>query len=395
MLLACSAQVEGDEIDSHEAAIQAVASNAIVEGEEVPIGEFPGAAAIYWDGDFTCGGVLVHPEWVITAAHCDADPEMTTVGFGEDRSEHQPVGVSEVFSHPDQEFVVRQDIAVIRLREPAPVTPVPIVAEGFDVSGQMGTAWGFGRTERDGPASQRLLAIERPIESFQVCRRLMSDQPAFDETLLCQITMPFSESTCSGDSGGPLTIEVPDAELGTKRLLAGLIEGGTGERCGGDPGGSINFYGALAHPKNHEFLVQHLPSDSFDSGLSEEPAPMEPEPEPEPEPAPADPPPDDPAAPDPPDDSEASPDPSASPVAPPIEPAPATPVEPAPIPAPPASAEPVLPGEGDDSTIVHESSAGIETGGCSVQAASSASRPGLLHWLTLLAGALWGLRRRR
>lgn len=234
-------------------------TQAIVKGQTVSTGDFSGAAAIYRNGSFSCSGTLVHPEWVVTAAHCNPAVGATTVGLGEARGDHVRLPISDTFSHPEWNGT-RQDVAVIKLSEPATETPTPIVVADFDATGQMATAWGFGRTGVNAQGSEQLLAVERRMPSFDECIGRLGQQARFDATMLCQFAAAFDASTCRGDSGGPLTVEVSG-----RRHLVGVVQGGDNGRCGESPDGSVNFYTALANPTNYSFLRQHLPAEAFAS----------------------------------------------------------------------------------------------------------------------------------
>ena len=42
----------------------------IINGDEARAGQWPWQVALFTGGFFTCGGILIHPYWVVTAAHC-------------------------------------------------------------------------------------------------------------------------------------------------------------------------------------------------------------------------------------------------------------------------------------------------------------------------------------
>lgn len=45
-------------------------TNKIFGGYYAKEKELPWQAYLKWKGNFNCGGTLIHPDWVLTAAHC-------------------------------------------------------------------------------------------------------------------------------------------------------------------------------------------------------------------------------------------------------------------------------------------------------------------------------------
>lgn len=45
-------------------------SEEVIGGREVAPHSRPFMASLQYHGEHVCGGVLIHPQWVLTAAHC-------------------------------------------------------------------------------------------------------------------------------------------------------------------------------------------------------------------------------------------------------------------------------------------------------------------------------------
>ena len=126
----------------------------IVGGGDAPSTEFPWMVTLYdgdhpddsWDGHF-CGGSLIAPNAVLTAAHCvgpDARPNAVVGAYNFSRADAGGASytperhtVKDVFIHPqyDGNFY---DVAVLRLETPSALPPLRIAemspAIGTDVT---------------------------------------------------------------------------------------------------------------------------------------------------------------------------------------------------------------------------------------------------------------------
>jgi hypothetical protein len=68
-------------------------NNRIIGGFEVPIHSIPFQVALYQNGGFNCGGSLISPSYVLTAAHCiifGATTQNLKVVVGELSNGHSP-----------------------------------------------------------------------------------------------------------------------------------------------------------------------------------------------------------------------------------------------------------------------------------------------------------------
>ena len=213
----------------------------IMTGKDAPPGAFPwqvslGVAQVPdpFNAHF-CGGSLIAPRWVLTAAHCvygvQAEDILVSAGTlrltpSANRHSVQRVLVYENFGPQN----LWHDIALIQLTESLPtnaaIRPVGLVEQTESINGADGkqvTLTGWGISEADGTRVRALQYLEFPVVAQETCNRTFGYGGQVTDAMLCAGFVQGGAGSCKGDSGGGLILD-----HGQEARLLGVYSWGAG-----------------------------------------------------------------------------------------------------------------------------------------------------------------------
>jgi len=221
----------------------------IIGGDNVPKNKYPWFSTLSYIEDYGdetwiylqgCGGMLVSPEWVLTAAHC-IDWDMRNRGSvmvgaydfpylpGDNGGQYTEFFyVDDVIEHPDFKWWTNDnDFALIHIDIPSTITPVALDSgiSSYSYSTGQDNLWAIGHGNTDfyyPDFPDKLRHVEVRYVSNEDCTSNPFEYfpSQITDNMMC--AYDIGRDSCNGDSGGPLY----DA---ANKVVMGIVS--WGDRC--------------------------------------------------------------------------------------------------------------------------------------------------------------------
>jgi secreted trypsin-like serine protease len=228
----------------------------IVGGQLVPDGKYPFMAVLTIQeagGSYLCGGTLIDPDSVLTAAHCVVGADRVNLAVGRtvrsqtDQGEARSATRWFIPSRYDGSVDDRYDAAVLTLNSPVTnIQPIKLATarqDGLEKPRRNLTVAGWGTTSEGGRTSDRMREVSVPVVSDARAQDAYGPRSYFPKLMVAAGVA--GKDSCQGDSGGPLF--KPSAP----RAQVGIVSFGTGCARAGYPG----VYTEVNNPGIRSFIV--------------------------------------------------------------------------------------------------------------------------------------------
>ncbi|XP_060570946.1 chymotrypsinogen A-like isoform X2 [Ruditapes philippinarum] len=213
----------------------------IVGGNFADKGEYPWLIVLRYGGRFRCGGTIINPTTIITAAHCVTKKrkryyEIVAGDYKvwEKEKSEQKIRVRKILKHPmyGKEAKFNNDIAILklskRLRYNKFVKPLRVISNE-DMEETLFSncvAAGIGDVDNFSTTPTRTKEVRVNIQPNSTCALIATVKywRLFTNSMLC--SKDRLQGVCSGDSGGPLICYGDTAQTISNAYLVGVVSFG-------------------------------------------------------------------------------------------------------------------------------------------------------------------------
>ncbi|XP_057897535.1 cathepsin G-like [Melospiza georgiana] len=214
------------------------------------------------DSDYIkCGGFLIRPDAVLSAAHCvdEEGIENVTVILGAhnvNRQEpsQQKIRVEKWIIHPEYSpKPVKNDIVLLKLEQNAIIKKnvrlisIPKENESVRVGTECNVP-GWGQTSVTGPRSDVLMEVKLKVQKEEICEQLLPDYEP--QSMICVGDENHKKGTYEGDSGGPLVCN---------KKAYGIVSYGCGCNLFPEAFTRISHFEPWIREQLRKFAIQDIP----------------------------------------------------------------------------------------------------------------------------------------
>ncbi|TRY86690.1 hypothetical protein DNTS_025806, partial [Danionella cerebrum] len=211
----------------------------IIGGTSSKLGQWPWQVSLHYKGQHVCGGSIISPDFVISAAHCfqslmnNPGNWLVYIGTVSQSSLGTPYRVATIIKNEGYSSSSNDyDIALLKLSSPVAFSDtaqpicLPTVDQSFSDGLQCWTS-GFGTTEQGGDhISTSLMGVSVNLIDTRVCNSSKVYSGIITKDMICAGDLNGGRDSCQGDSGGPMMCQGDNGRW----ILAGITSWGSG--CG-------------------------------------------------------------------------------------------------------------------------------------------------------------------
>src|SRR5215212_5533903 len=218
----------------------------IVGGTQVPNGKYPFMAYLEIVGadgrTGQCGGSLIDPDSVLTAAHCLVNARGVNLAVGrtmlsQNQGQIRFATTAKIHPRYNPKSSNAYDAAVLKLNRAVtgikPIKPATASQDALETPERLLTVAGWGTTSEGGNTSVRMHEVSVPVVSDSTARQAYSRLPVPSAQYFPSLMVAAGakgKDSCQGDSGGPLFNPGPTS------TQVGIVSVGLGCARAGFPG---------------------------------------------------------------------------------------------------------------------------------------------------------------